>query len=174
MLTTESCAQQPWVFPGRLVVAGEGHQLDCKFELDRESFRFMYPSDWAGLRWSSLTASTSVGLEGIASAFEGQEKRECSFLLYVCDLSNLVTLYTQGGYGITGLRGTLKDKTKGLVSGHYSISGKLSGLEIQERVKFLMTQSNFCCGGINFEVRTLLTTVCAVPSKICPFTGPDC
>ena len=65
----------------------------------------------------------------------------------------------QGGYGITGLRGTLKDKTKGLVSGHYGIPGKLSGLEIQERIKFLTTQSNFCCGGINFEVRTRHTSV---------------
>ncbi|KAH9922568.1 hypothetical protein B0H21DRAFT_701462, partial [Amylocystis lapponica] len=59
------------------------------------------------------------------------------------------------GYSIAGLRGDLKAKAKTIILGHYSLTAGQSSAEIKERVRWLLTKSNFMYGGLDIKNLTV-------------------
>ncbi|KAH9920037.1 hypothetical protein B0H21DRAFT_827328 [Amylocystis lapponica] len=71
------------------------------------------------------------------------------------DLVLKENLIDYAGYSIAGLRGDLKAKAKTIILGHYSLTAGQSSAEIKERVRWLLTKSNFMYGGLDIKNLTV-------------------
>ena len=72
----------------------------------------------------------------------------------------------QAGYAIAGLRGEVKTKGRAQISGHYGIPGKGTNVEVQEKIEWLLKNSNFTCGGVDAQVRNMRFPRCVEGNEL--------